>query len=245
MATDGVMVARGDLGVEIDVARVAVAQKEIIAMCNRLRKPVIVATQMLDSMTHSRIPTRAEVADVSNAILDGADACMLSGETAVGDYPCETVEMMHRIALETEKLHTVGSGINHDARLIHDGACLNPITEATISAASHIAEELQAKIVVVVTASGATALSMAKNHHFVHTLGVSDSPVALRRMCLYWGVIPLSNIPVGDSAALLKYIEELGCDTGLLHPGDRIVMVSGTGLATTRHNMIVVTEIGQ
>ena len=103
-AADAIMVARGDLGVEIDIAQMAVAQKRIVALCNQRRKPVIIATQMLDSMQHSRIPTRAEVADTSNAVLDGADACMLSGETAAGEYPRESVEMMHRIALATERL---------------------------------------------------------------------------------------------------------------------------------------------
>ena len=243
---DGVMVARGDLGVEIDVARVAIAQKQIIAMCNRLRKPVIVATQMLDSMTHSRIPTRAEVTDVSNAILDGADACMLSGETAIGEYPRETVEMMHRIALETERLHLgifPTSPTKSSRGLTAPGSCLNPITEATVSAAGRIAEELVAKVVVVVSASGATALSLSKNRHFVPTLGVSDSAATLRRMCLYWGVIPLAGAPTGDSTALLQHITKLGRQGGLLDSGDRIVLISGTGLATTRHNMIVVSEI--
>ena len=103
-AADGVMVARGDLGVEIDVARMPVVQKRIVAACQRRQKPVIIATQMLDSMQHSRQPTRAEVTDVANAILDGGDACMLSGETAIGEYPREAVEMMNRVALATEEL---------------------------------------------------------------------------------------------------------------------------------------------
>ncbi len=245
-AADGAMVARGDLGVEIDIARVAMAQKEIVAVCNRLRKPVIIATQMLDSMTHSRIPTRAEVADVSNAILDGADACMLSGETAIGEYPREAVEMMHRIALETEKLHVDLPRLENSRELTAPGntAGNNPITETTVSAAGHIAEDLNAKMVVVATASGATALSMAKNRHRVPTLGVSDSPTTLRRMCLYWGVIPLAGAPTNDSAALLRHVTDLGRREGLLHPGDRIVLIAGTGLAVTRHNMIVVHELG-
>jgi pyruvate kinase len=240
---DGVMVARGDLGVETDIARVAMAQKQIIATCNRLRKPVIVATQMLDSMTHSRIPTRAEVADVSNAILDGADACMLSAETAIGEYPRETVEMMHRIALETERL-PVGATLHDDhPHEIAVGSGLNPITETVVSHAGHLAEELEARVVVVATSSGATALGMAKNHHRVPTLGASDSPATLRRMCLYWGVIPLSDAPTDDSAALLRYVTDLGRREGVLAAGDRIVLVAGTGLSATRHNMIVVHEL--
>jgi len=205
-------------------------------------------------MTHSRIPTRAEVADVSNAILDGADACMLSGETAIGEYPRETVEMMQRIALETERSHRspfthshahgsqpVGFEVAQAHARSHSH--LNPITESTVSAAGRIAEELNAKAVVVATASGATALSMAKNRHFVPTLGVSDSPATLRRMCLYWGVIPLAGAPTSDPAALLRHVTDLGRAAGLLHPGDRIVLIAGTGLAVTRHNMIVVHEL--
>ncbi|MDZ7615583.1 MAG: pyruvate kinase, partial [Patescibacteria group bacterium] len=192
-ATDGVMVARGDLGVEIDIATVAVVQKRIIAQCNRRRKPVIVATQMLDSMQHSRVPTRAEVADVANAILDGADACMLSGETAVGRFPRQAVEMMHRIALATEPLCR-----NLPRPRLPDlkGHGINPITETTVFAAGRMAEELDAKLVVVASATGATALSMAKNRNWVPTLGVSDSPETLRRMCLYWGMIPLAGAPM-------------------------------------------------
>ena len=236
-ATDGVMVARGDLGVEIDIARVAVVQKEIIAACNRRRKPVIIATQMLDSMQHSRIPTRAEVADVSNAILDGADACMLSGETAIGDHPRLAVEMMHRIALATEPLCR--------QRAVQplpeiDGEGGSRITEVTVYAAARMAERLDARLIVVASVSGATALAMAKNHSFVPTIGVSDSEPTLRRMCLYWGIIPLAGAPTADNRALLQFTAAWGRKAGLLEAGDRVVLVAGTGLTVTAHNAIVV-----
>lgn len=239
-ATDGIMVARGDLGVEIDIARVAVVQKQIIAECNRRRKPVIVATQMLDSMQNSRVPTRAEVADVANAILDGTDACMLSGETAIGRFPRQAVEMMHRIALATEPLCR-----NQPRTRLPDlkGEGINPITEATVFAAGRMAEDLDAKLVVVASASGATALSMAKNRHWVPTLGVSDSPETLRRMCLYWGMIPMAGAPTVESDSLLEHVTDWARTGGVLHSGDRIVLVAGTGLKVTDHNMLVVHEL--
>jgi pyruvate kinase len=239
-AADVVMVARGDLGVEIDIARVAVAQKEIIAACGRHRKPAIIATQMLDSMQNSRLPTRAEVTDVANAILDGADACMLSGETAIGKYPREAVAMMHRIALATEPLcrrQPRPAPPDFTAENVH------AITEATVLAAGRLADALGAKLVVVATASGATALSLAKNRNFVPAVGVSRSDATLRRMCLYWGVIPLAGAPVDDGTALLKHVAGRGREHGFLASGDRVVLIAGTGLRTTRHNMIVVHTI--
>jgi pyruvate kinase len=243
-AADAVMVARGDLGVEIDIARVAVVQKEIIAACNTARKPVIIATQMLDSMQHSRLPTRAEVADVSNAILDGADACMLSGETAIGRHPRLAVEMMHRIALATEPVCRRRPH-SPEPLSIHELPAdrLNPITEATVYAAGRAAEQLDAKLIVVASGSGQTALSLAKNRHYVPTIGVSDSEATLRRMCLYWGVIPLAGAPTAESAALLRYVTDWGRNGGLLDSGDRIVLIAGTGLAVTAHNLIVVHEL--
>ncbi len=239
-AADAIMVARGDLGVEIDIARVAVVQKEIIALCARRHKPVIIATQMLDSMQHARIPTRAEVTDVANAILDGADACMLSGETAIGEYPREAIEMMHRIALATESIYgrqPPAAGPDFSTAAVHE------ITEAVVHSAARLATELRAKMVVVASTSGTTARVLSKNRTFVPTVGVSQSEATLRRMCLYWGVIPLPGAPTQDSAALLGFVTDRGVASGALGPGDRIVLVAGTGLAVTAHNMVVIHEV--
>ncbi len=202
-AADAVMVARGDLGVEIDVARIAVVQKEVIAACNHLRRPVIVATQMLDSMQHNRRPTRAETTDVANAVLDGADACMLSGETAVGDYPRESVEMMNRIALATEALFR---GVLRSSDDDEPAPTLHPITQAMVYGASRIARRLDARLLVVASHSGATALALANRRNFVPTIGVSDREATLRRMCLFWGVHPLPGADprYGRSARLRR-----------------------------------------
>ena len=236
---DAVMVARGDLGVEIDVAQVAIVQKWIVAACMRLGKPVIVATQMLDSMQRSARPTRAEVTDVANAILDGADACMLSGETAIGDFPLAAVQMMNRIMLSTEEL--LANTPSRPAETVADA--VHPITAATVHGASRIAERLAARLVVVVSHSGATALVRAKQRDHISTVGVSDWPAALRRMSLYWGITPLPGAPIGDSPALLRFVDQWGRADGCIAPGDRVVFVTGTGMVPGAHNQVVVHEV--
>ncbi|MBC7352879.1 MAG: pyruvate kinase, partial [Thermogutta sp.] len=234
---DAVMVARGDLGVEIDIAEVAIVQKRILAAARRHRKPAIVATQMLESMQRSRIPTRAEVSDVTNAILDGADACMLSGETAIGSYPEESVRMMHRIALATES-------VSHPPVRFQAANAFpaNPaeITEASVWHAGLIAQEVGAKMLIILTRSGQTALTIAKHRFLVPTVGVSESRQVLRRMCLYWGIIPLMEAPLSDSQALLRFATEWGKREGLVQSGDRVVFVYGTGLVSSAHNTVSV-----
>ncbi len=239
-AADGIMVARGDLGVEVDIAQMAVAQKRIVALCNQRRKPVIIATQMLDSMTHARIPTRAEATDVANAILDGADACMLSGETAIGEHPVEVVKMMNRIAVATEPIY-------RDRRPDREpdlaASPVDAITEATVYSAGRIAARLGAKLVIVASSKGETARALSKNRSFVPTVGVSDSEATLRRMCLYWGVFPVRNAPTGDATGLLKYVISRTQEISRVGKGDRVVLVTGTRLLDKGHNVIVVHEV--
>jgi pyruvate kinase len=239
-AADGVMVARGDLGVEIDVARMPVVQKEIVATCNRLGKPVIVATQMLDSMQHSRHPTRAEATDVANAVLDGADACMLSGETAIGQHPRESVEMMNRIVLATEESLRGAPGGTAGPVAVRG---VHPITSAVVFGSARIAERLDARLVVIMTRSGATALAKAKQRDFIPTVGLSPDETTLRQLSLFWGIVPLRGAPIADVAELWRFIEEWGKRDGLLSPGDRVVLVAGNLGQPGSHNTLLVHEV--
>ena len=239
-ATDCLMVARGDLGVEIDVARVPLVQKQIIALANRHQKPVITATQMLDSMQNSPRPTRAEASDVANAILDGTDACMLSGETAIGKYPRQAVSMMNRIALATEQLfEQEGPRVAAEVRI--EG--LHQITEAVVAGVGLMAQRLKAKLIVVASHSGATALALSKQRSFVPTLGVSDSDTTLRQMALYWGVTPLWDASVSSTEDLLRDIEAWGRQDGGLVTGDRVILVAGTHSTGSGHNAVLVHEV--
>lgn len=238
-AADGVMVARGDLGVEIDVARTPIEQKRIIQTCQRLCRPVIVATEMLDSMQRQRRPTRAEATDVANAILDGADACMLSGETAIGQHPREAVEMMNRIMLATEEMLATAP----PTQWTLGQADVHPVTAAVVNGASAISDQLQARLIVVATRSGATARIKAKLRNRAPTVGVSNRPATLRQMCLYWGIIPLPDMPVDDPRQLRKFIDAWGLEDGLLKPGDLVVFVTGTGLISGAHNLVVVHDV--
>jgi len=239
-ASHGLMVARGDLGVETDVAEMPVAQKRIISVCRRMVKPVIVATQMLDSMQRSPRPTRAEVTDIANAILDGADACMLSGETAIGDFPLEAVNTMDRVMRATERMLDQQQQ-QPPPQVAHSG--VHPITAATVYGASRIAAQLAARLVVVATRSGGTARVLSKLHETIVSVGVSDSEATLRRMTLYWGIMPLAGAPVSNGPQLRSFILDWGRSEGLLKTGDRVVFVTGSEVVPTAHNLVVVHEV--
>ncbi len=242
-AADGIMIARGDLGVEIDIAQVPVTQKRIIALCRRFHKPVIVATQMLDSMQRSRIPTRAEATDVANAILDGADACMLSGETAIGNYPRETVDMMCRIAMATEKQYKTQSAPVTPEFGGTGADDISEITRGVANAAGTLAESVNARVIIVASNTGAAARTVSNSRHLIPTIGVSDSDTTLRRMCLYWGLQPLAGCPTDDPEGIFDFVVDRAREAGYLGTGDRVVMIAGTGLRVSAHNLIVIHEL--
>jgi pyruvate kinase len=224
--TDVVMVARGDLGVEVDIVRVPAIQKQIIRTCNRRGVPVITATQMLDSMQHHRLPTRAEASDVANAVLDGTDAVMLSGETAVGEYPLDSVTMMSRITLEAERL--VQSRKDLVVELTSRGN-VAPTTRAITLGAIHAAEQLNADLIVAPTRSGRSAMALSELRCPVPIVALTDNPQTARRLSLAWGV----RAVVTDSCrATLHEQMEFALDWGRRHSvlaaGDHVVMVGTT-----------------
>ncbi len=217
---DGVMVARGDLGVETPLERVPLIQKRIIAGANLLAKPVITATQMLLSMVESPKPTRAEVADVANAIFDGTDALMLSEETAVGRYPVQAVETMRRIAEATE-------GELPRVRERNPTPTQIPIPQAISRSAFLMAEELEARLSIAPTRSGETARLIARHRPRQPILSLSSTPSTIRRLTLVWGVVPVLIPEVKEIDALLRRGEEVAKREGLAEKGDLVVITSG------------------
>jgi pyruvate kinase len=219
--TDAVMVARGDLGVEIGPALVPLIQKRIIQKALERGKPVITATQMLESMVHHPEPTRAEASDVANAILDGTSAVMLSGETAVGEYPVEAVAYMDRIAKAVEP----SMGYRHEI----PAADQNPtIGGAMSNAACDIAEALRAKAILTPTYRGKTASSVARLRPQRPIIGLTHVEWARRQMALEWGVTPLQIPQCGDVEELWSTSVRVAREAGMIDEGDRVVLTAGT-----------------
>ena len=223
--SDGVMVARGDLGLQISIEKVPLAQKKIIREANQRGKPVITATEMLESMVKSPTPTRAEATDVANAVLDGTDAVMLSEETSIGQYPVEAIQMMSKIIYEAETV------LPHD-RVFYEpqGELLNEVGDATARAACQIASQIDAKAIVALTAGGTTALRVAKHRPAQPILAVTLSETVMRRLNLVWGTYPLIKTSPTNLDEWLEVARETSLETGLAKTGDVIVVTAGLPL---------------
>ncbi|MDO9183459.1 MAG: pyruvate kinase [Bacteriovorax sp.] len=220
--TDMIMVARGDMGVEVGNHLVPSIQKKMINRCNALGIPVITATQMLESMTENPTPTRAEASDVANAIWDGTDAVMLSGETASGKYPLETIRMMDKIVQEAEK--------TPKERPFLRAQDLSSVTASIMVAASMIAEKIDARRIVSVTESGSSCLRITQFRPSVPVLGITNSLKVARRMCLYWGVSPfIVTNETHENAEFIKNVLREIKERLKLVNGDKIVLTRGDG----------------
>ncbi|HAA90068.1 MAG: Pyruvate kinase [Thermoanaerobacterales bacterium 50_218] len=240
-AADGIMVARGDLGVEIATEEVPLVQKRIIEKCNQAGKPVITATQMLESMIHNPRPTRAEASDVANAIFDGTDAVMLSGETAMGKYPVEAVRVMARIAERAEK------ELNY-RQLLLQRAATSPrtITDAISHATCTTAQDLGAAAIITSTKSGFTARMVSRYRPQAPIIAVTPSEKVCRKLCLVWGVRPLQIPQTENTDEMINEAVKTSLIEGLIRCGDLVVITAGVpaGVPGTT-NLLKVHIVGE
>jgi pyruvate kinase len=224
-AAEGIMVARGDLALQISIEKVPLAQKRLIKEANRCGKPVITATQMLESMIYSATPTRAEATDVANAILDGSDALMLSEETATGDYPVEATEMMARIALETE------AALPYEQILLEKWRdVLHEVNDATAVAACQMAYHVRAKAILAFTTGGTTALRVSKYRPRQPILAVTPSEATMRRLSLVWGVLPIRKPAPSNLEKVFELASEVALETRVARRGNLVVVTAGIPL---------------
>jgi pyruvate kinase len=227
--TDGVMVARGDLAIEIPAENVPVAQKMLITKCNDLGKPVITATQMLESMVKSPVPTRAEVSDIANAIFDGTDAIMLSEETALGDFPVEAVKMMARVALKVESDHLY---MKAEKAKRHMKGLATGVVDAVTSEAVDVADRIGAKCIVALTRSGFTATMVARYKPVQPLIAFTSDEVIARQLLLSFGCVPTINKNFSTFIDALDEIRKFVLDNKIAKKGEKVVVVAGVPLNT-------------
>jgi len=239
--SDGLMVARGDLGVEIPAEEVPLVQKMLIKKCNALGKPVITATQMLDSMQRNPRPTRAEASDVANAIFDGTDAIMLSGETAAGEYPVEAVKTMDRIAYRTEQ------ALNY--RELYETRSRDSettITDAIGQAVTNTALKLKVSTIITATVSGHTAKVVSKYRPKALILAVTSTEEALRKLTLFWGVYPVLGKTAASTDEMLESAVDQALKSGCVHHGDLVVITAGVPVGEVgTTNLLKVHVVGE
>ncbi|MES9929629.1 MAG: pyruvate kinase, partial [Candidatus Thiodiazotropha sp. 6PDIVS] len=238
MAADGIMVARGDMGVELPLADVPSMQKKIIRITVSNGKPVITATQMLASMEKNPKPTRAEASDVANAILDGSSAIMLSGETAMGEYPVESVRTMEMLAIRTEASLREYGYLQHI--LPHTS---NVVTEAVSHSAVSMADQLHAAAIISLTETGFTSRLISKHRPECPILAVTHSARVTRRLCMNWGVIPIVDPQDRADEDKIVFCIEQAKKRGILYVGDITIATSGSAQTTGATNLIRVIEV--
>lgn len=238
--SDGIMVARGDLGVEIPTEEMPIVQKMIIKKCNELAKPVITATQMLDSMIRNPRPTRAEVTDVANAIYDGTDAIMLSGETAAGKYPIEAVKVMASIAKRIEQT------LDYDKMLKEKGTNNITVTDAISHATCTTAVDLNATAIITSTSSGYTAKMVSKFRPQAPIIAATNDEAVMRRLALTWGVYPIKSASAGNTDEVIEKSIEAAKEAGYIKNGELVVITAGVpvGVSGTT-NLIKVHVISE
>lgn len=219
---EGIMVARGDLGVELSPAKVPVIQKEIIKRCNETGKLVITATQMLESMINSPIPTRAEAADVANAVWDGTDVVMLSGETSVGKYPVETVKMMNEIIVNAEHHYFVNENIKFQV----PEAFEENLFDSVLKGITLVAEQIKANAIVVFTYKGRAARGLAKYRPAAKIIAISDSFETMNNLCLRWGVNSVFIEKIDKQNAAIEDAKYLILNAGLVNKGELVIFLS-------------------
>ncbi|MGQ9598785.1 MAG: pyruvate kinase [Anaerolineae bacterium] len=241
VVSDGLMVARGDLGIEAAAEEVPIIQKRIIRLCNDAGKPVITATQMLDSMIRNPRPTRAETSDIANAILDGSDAVMLSGETAIGQYPVEAVQTMARVAAVTER------SLPYRDWLQRSFLAGSPtVTDAISQVACEIAAELGAKAIIASTVSGSTARRIASYRPITPIIAPTPRLATYRQLALVWGVIPLLVDQYTDTDAMIVTVVDAARERGMVQDGDLVVITAGVPLGGAGlTNLLKVHRVGE